>query len=176
MAITPMALEDLKSLSNKIWVLHIYNNTKITFGFWILYSKVLHHQVNWSDKNTRTSLPGYLSPSMGLKFADVPNGLAAITKVSVGMFVSWGSPTRWFQIHPPKQTWFTWKWGPLGKGDSYWKTESFPGSMLNFRGVFFNVHSYLGKWSNWLYNIFQMKPPTSQFFSTETWMCGHSWQ
>ena len=23
---------------------------------------------------------GYLSPSMGLKFADVPNGLAAITK------------------------------------------------------------------------------------------------
>ncbi|CAJ1407150.1 unnamed protein product [Effrenium voratum] len=25
--------------------------------------------------------PGYLSPSMGLKFADVPNGLAAITKV-----------------------------------------------------------------------------------------------
>ena len=25
--------------------------------------------------------PGYLSPSMGLKFADVPNGLAAIGKV-----------------------------------------------------------------------------------------------
>merc|ERR1712026_403496 len=26
-------------------------------------------------------LPGYLSPSMGLKFADIPNGLAAISKV-----------------------------------------------------------------------------------------------
>jgi len=26
-------------------------------------------------------LPGYLSPSMGIKFADVPNGLAAISKV-----------------------------------------------------------------------------------------------
>merc|ERR1711884_333333 len=26
-------------------------------------------------------LPGYLSPSTGLKFADVPNGLAAISKV-----------------------------------------------------------------------------------------------
>merc|ERR1712007_126633 len=26
-------------------------------------------------------LPGYLSPSAGLKFADVPNGLAAISKV-----------------------------------------------------------------------------------------------
>ena len=25
--------------------------------------------------------PGYLSPSAGLKFADVPNGLAAISKV-----------------------------------------------------------------------------------------------
>uniref|UniRef100_UPI002FE4FB1B Chlorophyll a-chlorophyll c-peridinin-protein-complex I-17, acpPCI-17 n=1 Tax=Amphidinium carterae TaxID=2961 RepID=UPI002FE4FB1B len=25
--------------------------------------------------------PGYLSPSMGLKFADIPNGLAAISKV-----------------------------------------------------------------------------------------------
>ena len=27
--------------------------------------------------------PGYLSPSLGLKFADVPNGLAAISKVPV---------------------------------------------------------------------------------------------
>ena len=26
-------------------------------------------------------IPGYLSPSAGLKFADVPNGLAAISKV-----------------------------------------------------------------------------------------------
>jgi len=26
-------------------------------------------------------LPGYLSPSMGFKFADIPNGLAAISKV-----------------------------------------------------------------------------------------------
>merc|ERR1712056_141663 len=26
-------------------------------------------------------LPGYLSPSMGLKFADVPSGLAAISEV-----------------------------------------------------------------------------------------------
>ena len=26
--------------------------------------------------------PGYLSPSLGLKFADVPNGLAALSKPS----------------------------------------------------------------------------------------------
>merc|ERR1712066_913393 len=25
--------------------------------------------------------PGYLSPSMGLKFADIPNGLAAVSKI-----------------------------------------------------------------------------------------------
>ena len=31
--------------------------------------------------------PGYLSPSAGLKFADVPNGLAAISKASG--FVQW---------------------------------------------------------------------------------------
>ena len=32
-------------------------------------------------------LPGYLSPSAGLKFADVPNGLAAISKVPAA---GWG--------------------------------------------------------------------------------------
>ena len=31
--------------------------------------------------------PGYLSPSAGLKFADVPNGLAAISKVPAA---GWG--------------------------------------------------------------------------------------
>ena len=41
-------------------------------------------------------------------------------------------------LHPLKQTWFTWKWGPLGKGDSYWK-PSFPGSMLIFWGVVNNI-------------------------------------
>lgn len=72
------------------------DNIKSTFGFWILYSKVLHHQVNRSDKNTRTSLPGYLSPSMGLKFADVPNGLAAITKVDfVIIGYHWCDWTEW---------------------------------------------------------------------------------
>eukprot|EP00420_Gonyaulax_spinifera_P028378 CAMPEP_0197908216 /NCGR_PEP_ID=MMETSP1439-20131203/66405_1 /TAXON_ID=66791 /ORGANISM="Gonyaulax spinifera, Strain CCMP409" /LENGTH=108 /DNA_ID=CAMNT_0043529693 /DNA_START=14 /DNA_END=337 /DNA_ORIENTATION=- len=28
--------------------------------------------------------PGYLSPSMGLKYADIPNGLGAISKVPAG--------------------------------------------------------------------------------------------
>ena len=33
-----------------------------------------------------TAAAGYLSPSMGLKFSDVPNGLAAISKVQQATF------------------------------------------------------------------------------------------
>ena len=36
--------------------------------------------------------PGYLSPSTGLKFADIPNGLAAISKVPVA---GWGQILAW---------------------------------------------------------------------------------
>eukprot|EP00438_Fugacium_kawagutii_P005171 Skav206288 [mRNA] locus=scaffold922:338689:339473:- [translate_table: standard] len=41
------------------------------------------------EKNSLTDckFPGYLSPSAGLKFADVPNGLAAISKVPAA---GWG--------------------------------------------------------------------------------------
>ena len=36
----------------------------------------------WNNPQEITGkFPGYLSPSAGLKFADVPNGLAAISKV-----------------------------------------------------------------------------------------------
>eukprot|EP00437_Effrenium_voratum_P033322 CAMPEP_0181481164 /NCGR_PEP_ID=MMETSP1110-20121109/44172_1 /TAXON_ID=174948 /ORGANISM="Symbiodinium sp., Strain CCMP421" /LENGTH=259 /DNA_ID=CAMNT_0023606651 /DNA_START=74 /DNA_END=850 /DNA_ORIENTATION=- len=44
--------------------------------------------------------PGYLSPSAGLKFADVPNGLAAISKVPAGgwtqilLYMSWCEVSR----------------------------------------------------------------------------------
>ena len=37
--------------------------------------------------------PGYLSPSLGLKFADVPNGLAAFVKVKNLVVMSKLSPT-----------------------------------------------------------------------------------
>merc|ERR1712228_997922 len=39
-------------------------------------------------------LPGYLSPSAGLKFADIPNGLGAISKVPAAgwlQFLAWGA-------------------------------------------------------------------------------------
>eukprot|EP00439_Symbiodinium_sp_Y106_P048752 s3165_g6.t1 len=44
--------------------------------------------------------PGFLSPSMGLKFADVPNGLAAISKVPAGgwtqilLYMGWCEVSR----------------------------------------------------------------------------------
>ncbi|CAE7946324.1 FCPF, partial [Symbiodinium sp. KB8] len=44
--------------------------------------------------------PGFLSPSMGLKFADVPNGLAAISKVPAGgwtqilLYMAWCEVSR----------------------------------------------------------------------------------
>ena len=40
-----------------------------------------------STATSTTKFPGYLSPSAGLKFADVPNGLAAISKVPAA---GWG--------------------------------------------------------------------------------------
>ena len=42
--------------------------------------------------------PGYLSPSAGLKFADVPNGLAAISKATG--FVQW----QWLELF--KMLWY----------------------------------------------------------------------
>ena len=39
------------------------------------------------QRTNERKLPGYLSPSAGLKFADVPNGLAAISKVPAA---GWG--------------------------------------------------------------------------------------
>ena len=39
------------------------------------------------SKEITGKFPGYLSPSAGLKFADVPNGLAAISKVPAA---GWG--------------------------------------------------------------------------------------
>ena len=46
-------------------------------------------RMTWIKEQPRITgkFPGYLSPSAGLKFADVPNGLAAISKVPAA---GWG--------------------------------------------------------------------------------------
>ena len=55
----------------------------------VFSSKVLQRLADMLFDRSRITgkLPGYLSPSAGLKFADVPNGLAAISKVPAA---GWG--------------------------------------------------------------------------------------
>ena len=92
-----------------------------------------HHRFG-SSSRTRTCPPllppehlfGRRSRSLGLE-----KGENWVVGVDGKKLVEGGG----FNYTPPKQTWFTWKWGPLGKWDSYWK-PSFPGSMLIFGGVF----------------------------------------
>ena len=64
------------------------------------------------------------------------------TSFSINSSITWHHPKNthsangpWDKaIYTPQNKHGTWKWGPLGKGDSYWK-PSFPGSMLIFGGV-----------------------------------------
>merc|ERR1712176_1507565 len=61
-------------------------------------------------------LPGYLSPSTGLKFADVPNGLAAISKVPLAgwaQILAYGAFCELSQKQGPGT--------PGAKGDFGWK-------------------------------------------------------
>merc|ERR1712050_601917 len=61
-------------------------------------------------------LPGYLSPSMGIKFADVPNGLAAISKVPVAgwaQILAYGAFCELSQKQGPGT--------PGARGDFGWK-------------------------------------------------------
>merc|ERR1719343_1706061 len=60
--------------------------------------------------------PGYLSPSMGVKFADVPNGLAAISKVPVAgwaQILAYGALCELSQKQGPGT--------PGARGDFGWK-------------------------------------------------------
>merc|ERR1711937_145068 len=61
-------------------------------------------------------LPGYLSPSMGLKFADIPNGLGAISKVPLagwGQILAYGAFCELSQDQSPGT--------PAAAGDFGWK-------------------------------------------------------
>merc|ERR1719159_292338 len=70
--------------------------------------------------------PGYLSPSAGLKFADVPNGLAAISKVPVAgwaQILAYGAVCELTQDQSPGTA--------AAKGDFGWKllTSSDPAEL-----------------------------------------------
>eukprot|EP00972_Heterocapsa_arctica_P015572 2291870-Heterocapsa_arctica.AAC.1 len=45
-----------------------------------------------------SQLPDYLFPSAGLKFEDVPNGLAAISEVPVECWPQWVTPCGFYEI------------------------------------------------------------------------------
>ena len=53
----------------------------------VVKCKLVFHVYCISQVRITGKFPGYLSPSAGLKFADVPNGLAAISKVPAA---GWG--------------------------------------------------------------------------------------
>ena len=59
---------------------HFYNSTIVGWTYW--QCVFFLNASRWNNPQEITGkFPGYLSPSAGLKFADVPNGLAAISKV-----------------------------------------------------------------------------------------------
>merc|ERR1719429_754923 len=80
--------------------------------------------------------PGYLSPSAGLKFADVPNGLAAFSKVSgagwAQMFLFCGfmeiANARQDPANPPGM--LTGYDGPFGKGVEFGRLGIFRGDRI----------------------------------------------
>jgi hypothetical protein len=106
-------------------------------------------------------LPGYLSPSMGLKFADIPNGLGAISKVPLagwGQILAYGAFCELSQDQSPGT--------PAAKGDFGFKvlTSSDPAekekklaaeiangrlAMMAIIGMFFQDGLTGSAWGDW---------------------------
>ena len=102
--------------------------------------------------------PGYLSPSVGLKFADVPNGLAAISKVPAA---GWGQILAYMAFCEVSQDQSAGT--PAAAGDFGFKvlTSSDPAektkklnaelangrlAMMAIIGMFFQDFSCFGRW------------------------------
>ena len=109
------------------------------------------HQNIWVLLTFSRSWTGYLSPSAGLKFADVPNGLAAISKARPHLLrfervsgqLGFGGPIRCHQVDGLRScsTWvgakslvvqvgtgWTWKWKSCSVSQKCSKRASFKGS------------------------------------------------
>merc|ERR1719313_311420 len=113
-------------------------------------------------------LPGYLSPSMGLKFADIPNGLGAISKVPLagwGQILAYGAFCELSQDQSPGT--------PASKGDFGFKvlTSSDPAekekklaaeiangrlAMMAIIGMFFQDGLTGSAWGDW--SLFEASP------------------
>ena len=117
---------------------------------------VLLHYVN--ELRITGKFPGYLSPSAGLKFADVPNGLAAISKVPAA---GWGQILAYMAFCEVSQDQSAGT--PAAAGDFGFKvlTSSDPAektkklnaelangrlAMMAIIGMFFQDFSCFGRW------------------------------
>merc|ERR1719263_2622538 len=106
-------------------------------------------------------LPGYLSPSAGLKFADIPNGLAAISKVPAAgwaQIVAYGAFCETSQDQSPGTAAaagdFGWK--VLTSDDPAEKTKKLAAEIANGRlammaiiGMFFQDGLTGSAWGDW---------------------------
>merc|ERR1712226_1078388 len=106
-------------------------------------------------------LPGYLSPSAGLKFADIPNGLAAISKVPV---LGWAQIVAYFGFCEFSGGFEDYKsgnpgdygWKVLTSDDPAEKTKKLSAEIANGRlamvaiiGMFFQDGLTGSAWGDW---------------------------
>merc|ERR1712100_249943 len=106
-------------------------------------------------------LPGYLSPSMGLKFADIPNGLGAISKVPLagwGQILAYGAFCELSQDQSPGTPGAKGDFGfkVLTSSDPVEKTKKLAAEIANGRlammaiiGMFFQDGLTGFAWGDW---------------------------
>merc|ERR1711939_1266720 len=113
-------------------------------------------------------LPGYLSPSMGLKFADIPNGLGAISKVPLagwGQILAYGAFCELSQDQSPGTPGAKGDFGfkVLTSSDPEEKTKKLAAEIANGRlammaiiGMFFQDGLTGSAWGDW--SLYEASP------------------
>eukprot|EP00435_Cladocopium_sp_Y103_P072964 s114_g41.t3 len=95
--------------------------------------------------------PGYLSPSMGLKFSDVPNGLAAITKVPGNGWAQIVAFAGYYELFVYKYngTPGDYGWKVLSSADPDGKKRKLSAELANGRLAMTLGRSAWGDWANY---------------------------
>merc|ERR1712172_371035 len=129
-------------------------------------------------------LPGYLSPSAGLKFADIPNGLAAVSKVPT---LRWAQIAAYFGFCEFSGGFEDYKTGPPGdygfkvltSADPAEKTKKLAAEINNGRlamvaiiGMFFQDGLTGSAWGDWaLYTASPLRAQAAPDLSKELGAC-----